>query len=165
MHDHPHGRSCDHSAHPPRYPVFSAFMRVLHTHRNFIGAALGDLGSNPGQSMCMREIAHNEGISQAELAKLLGIKPPTVSVMLQKLERAGLVERRADEHDQRYMRLYLTDDGRARHENIHDRIGTMVGRVIDPMSEDDRRELERLLTLLNDNMLAAIEDETRKERD
>ena len=56
-------------------------------------------------------LAQNNGISQLELARLVGIKPPTVSVSLQKMESDGFVTRKTDPDDQRRTIVYLTEKG------------------------------------------------------
>lgn len=165
MHDFVHDHKCDQANHPTSYRVFGAFMRTMHAHRSLMSGALGDMGSHPGQSFCMREIAHHEGITQKELAEILQVTPPTVSVMLQKLEKAGLIERRADERDQRFMRLYVTEAGKEHHVKAHERIGRAIAMAISPMSEADQLELERLLTQLHDNMIAAMEADNGKDDD
>ena len=53
-----------------------------------------------------------EGLQQAKLAKLLDIQPITLTRLVDKLCRSGLVERRADEKDRRANRLYLTPTAR-----------------------------------------------------
>ena len=52
------------------------------------------------------------GLSQAALAVRLGVEPPTITRMLQRLERSGLVERRADPHDARVLRVHPTPRSR-----------------------------------------------------
>nr|WP_283243662.1 MarR family transcriptional regulator [Feifania hominis] len=70
------------------------------------------LGIHPGQVPLFQALAAHDGQSQRELADSLCIKQSTMTVMIQRLERSGFVERRADEHDQRVSRVYLTDAGR-----------------------------------------------------
>ena len=50
------------------------------------------------------------GTAQKELAELLQITPAAISTAIRELENMGLVERKADEHDARLMRLYLSDE-------------------------------------------------------
>lgn len=54
-------------------------------------------------------LARNEGITQARLADLLEVEPITVCRMVDRMEEAGWVERRADPADRRVRRLYMTD--------------------------------------------------------
>lgn len=51
--------------------------------------------------------------SQRELADYMHFTPPTVTVMLTKLEQKGLVIRTQDDQDQRVTHISLTDEGEA----------------------------------------------------
>ncbi len=104
----PHGHG-DLSDRPLPWRVFGALHRAMHGHRQLMARKLAERDVPPGQALCMRAVSHHDGITQRDLAEMLGLSRPTVTVMLQKLERAGLIERRADEADQRYTRIYLTD--------------------------------------------------------
>jgi DNA-binding MarR family transcriptional regulator len=53
------------------------------------------------------------GISQARLAMLLDMEPITVSRHVDRMEAAGLVERRPDPEDRRVRLLQVTEKGRA----------------------------------------------------
>jgi DNA-binding MarR family transcriptional regulator len=52
-------------------------------------------------------------LSTTGLSRLLSTTPPTVSSVLNTLERRGLLERRAVAHDRRAVSIALTDAGRA----------------------------------------------------
>ena len=54
----------------------------------------------------------HDGRKQAEIAKGLCVKPASLTVMLQRMEQAGLVNRKSDEQDQRVQRVYITELGR-----------------------------------------------------
>ena len=73
------------------------------------------------------------------------------------MEKNGLVERRVDEHDQRFTRIYLTPAGWAMHDQVHGIFDEMDDAGLGTMSEKDRNELARLLGELNANLQAAIE--------
>ncbi|BAN48374.1 MarR family winged helix-turn-helix transcriptional regulator [Metapseudomonas resinovorans] len=60
-----------------------------------------------GQARALAHVARNEGCRQVELAEQLEVKPITLARLLDQLEQAGLVERRADPDDRRAYRLYL----------------------------------------------------------
>ena len=53
------------------------------------------------------------GITQGELARLLGLEKSTVSRLAAGLEEKGWIQRGRDEGNQRFVRLYLTSDGSA----------------------------------------------------
>src|SRR5690606_33080780 len=92
-------------------------MRMMsHISRHFLHRAHGEIqeyGLYPGQPSLLFSLAKREGQSQKELAEELEIKPATLTVMLNRMEKNGLVRRAPDEQDQRVSRIYLTDEGRA----------------------------------------------------
>src|SRR5262249_61210840 len=65
-----------------------------------------------GQEMLLLQLWLEEGIPQSQLAACMGVEPPTATKMLQRMEHAGLVERRPDPEDARVSRVYLTERGR-----------------------------------------------------
>jgi DNA-binding MarR family transcriptional regulator len=111
---------------------------------------------HPAQALCLRELAHRDGISQSELAERLNVTRPTVTVMVQKMEQAGLLERRVDQTDQRFTRIYLTEEGKRMHMDARRRIEEVLTRTIEPLPEKDQVELERLLNSLASNVEAAL---------
>jgi DNA-binding MarR family transcriptional regulator len=77
--------------------------------------------------------------------------------MLQGMEKAGLIERRADEADQRLTRVFLTGAGRAAEKQMGVAAAEYVNATIATLPEDDRRELARLLDELGACITAASE--------
>lgn len=156
MHEHVCSARADDPSQPQPQRLMRAFHRVLHSNRQLMLRRLGDHGSHPGQAMCLRELSRNDGITQRDLAELLDVARPTVTVMLQKMEKAGLIERRADATDQRFTRIFLTEEGRRLHAEMHRMFEEISAEVIGSMAEEDVAELVRLLDLVNDNIQAAL---------
>jgi DNA-binding MarR family transcriptional regulator len=136
--------------------VYEAFMRVLAAHRQLMFRVLAEENAHPGQALCLRMLAERDGASQRELACALHLSAPTVTAMLQRMEKAGTIERRPDATDQRVTRVHLTAVGRARERDLRVILGGTIGRVLDPIPESDRRELERLLGVMADRALGAL---------
>jgi len=76
--------------------------------RNFDRRAQ-QIGLSRAQWQVLAWLKRNEGISQAALADLLEMSPMTLVRLIDKLEAAGLVERRPRPGDRRSYRLYLAD--------------------------------------------------------
>ncbi len=87
--------------------VFDASFKQMsqRKHHNHV---FKDLSIN--QLHMLNMIYHNPGTAQKELAELLQITPAAVSTAIREMESMGLVERKADEHDARLMRLYLSEE-------------------------------------------------------
>ena len=78
---------------PPEHKdsFLSMFMRI---DRRFMGKCFGqmqELGIYPGQIPVLGLLAYKDGLSQREIAEKLRIKPPTVNVTVQRLEKAGFL--------------------------------------------------------------------------
>lgn len=157
---HGHGSSCalpdPEGVDPLSFRVFSAYMRSLHLHRQLMGRLVAGQDSHPGQVFCLRMLATNDGITQRDLAEAMQLSRPAITTMLQRMQKAGLIVRRPDETDQRLMRAYLTDEGRALEAQMRATFATYISAAFDSMTVKDRQELERLLGIVAENTAAAI---------
>jgi len=136
---------------------FRAFIRLGHSHRQLITTLMGEAGGHPAQAGCLRVLSAQDGISQRGLARMLFLAPPSVTTMLQRMEKAGIVERRPDPADQRLTRVFLTDAGRALSEQVHARFTTYLTRMFDGFEPAELAEIERLLGRMADNITKAVE--------
>lgn len=136
--------------------VFRAFLNALRLHRQLMIATLAEHDSHPGQAICLRFLSANDGITQRDLADALHLARPTVSKMLQAMEKAGAIERRPDEHDQRLTRVCLTAAGHELETELRTVSAAYINKTMGTLPERDRRELGRLLEALNGSISAAI---------
>jgi len=65
------------------------------------------------QWRALKTIRRHEGLSQAELADFLDMQPIPVGRVVDRLEKTGYIERRADPGDRRRWRLHLTAQAHA----------------------------------------------------
>ena len=70
------------------------------------------LGLTRAQWQVLAYLQRHEGINQSGLAELLELEPITIARLLDRMEEAELVERRADPADRRARRLFLTERAR-----------------------------------------------------
>ncbi len=136
--------------------AFRAFLNAMRLHRQLMMKTLTARGANPGQAFCLRLLAAHEGISQRDLAEMLHLARPTVTRMLQAIEKSGMVERRPDAADQRLTRVYLTAAGRDRERAVGAVASDYVDQTIGSLPEADRRELTRLLGELAESFSRAL---------
>lgn len=81
---------------------------VTRLLRRRFDAQARSIGVSRAQWQVLIALARSEGINQAGLAERLDVETITVGRMVDRLEEAGLVERRADPADRRAWRLFLT---------------------------------------------------------
>jgi DNA-binding MarR family transcriptional regulator len=139
------------------YDVFRALMDTVKLNGRLLMKTMAGHGGHPGQAGCLWALGTREGISQRELAEMVHLAPPTVTAMLQKMEKAGLIERTDDVEDQRITRIRLTETGRSLDHDLRAAHGQYIAATIGSMSEHDRRELVRLLGLLSGNIKTALD--------
>lgn len=139
--------------------VFRALLRASRLHRQLLLRSAAAVGAHPGQAMILRILGTRDRLSQRELADLLLLGKPTVTTMLQRLERAGLVEREPDPDDQRVTRVRLTAEGRRLDARLRDAVVAAMARVLDPLEPADREALVRLLDLVSDRTAAVLEQD------
>ena len=77
------------------------------------------------------------GLTQKELALLVGVDGSSLVRVLDILERDGLIERRRDEHDGRARRLYLTVEGTRRVAEIRQSLIASEEAMLIDMSDSD----------------------------
>ena len=83
-------------------------------------------------------------------AEKLHIKPPTVNVTVQRLEKAGFLYREADEKDQRISRIYMTEKGKQAKESGMKKVQDNEKILLDGFSEEDLCLLRRFRAQLVD---------------
>jgi DNA-binding MarR family transcriptional regulator len=93
------------------------------------------LGVTARQATLLWLVKRSPGLSLAELAAEEGISPPALSGHVDRLERAGLIERLRSNEDRRRVGLRLTDDGQRLLRRVRARRTTWLAehlRALDP---------------------------------
>ncbi|MDQ3911651.1 MAG: MarR family transcriptional regulator [Actinomycetota bacterium] len=126
--------------------------RVCKAHRGSVGAALAEVGLHVGQEMVLLHLWQRDELSPSELAERLGVEPPTVTNMLNRMERAGLLKRYRDREDARCARAYLTEKGWELREPVESRWEAVEDRAFAGISARERALLRRLLKRIHDNL-------------
>lgn len=125
--------------------VFARMGRLVQAMERELGGRLAAVGLTPGLFDLVLRVAEEEGLTQRELAARLFHSPPNVSVLVAKLEAAGLVERRPAG---RAFRLFLTPKGRALHDAVAPAHAALMAARLAALAPAERAELRRLLRKL-----------------
>ena len=119
---------------------------------------LVDVGVYRGQPQLVFILSKESGLIQTDLAARLQIKPATLTVMLRRMEKAGLVFRRHDKQDQRISRTFITEKGRNTFkmaENVMKEIDTEMYKGFEA---EERKRLKEYLSRIRDNLITAGEN-------
>ena len=111
------------------------------------------LGATKAQWRVLARLSRaGDGVRQIELAEALDVEPITLCRMIDRLEEAGLVERRRDEADRRAWRLYLTENAAPVLAKLEAMGIAFNADMVEGVSEADREAARRVLARIRHNL-------------
>lgn len=113
-----------------------------------------ETGMTRAQWQVLGKVARAEGINQASLADLLDIEPITVCRMIDRLEGAGLVERRPDPADRRARLIYMTEAARPGLERMRAVADEVFAEMLAGFTPEEAATLLALLGRVQANLAA-----------
>ncbi|MFC1974838.1 MarR family winged helix-turn-helix transcriptional regulator [Chloroflexota bacterium] len=99
----------------------------------------------------LNRLWEKDGISQIELAEKTYKNKPTITRMIDVLERKGFVLRESDKYDRRMFKIYLTKEGRALEEKLVPIAKQVLERGGRNLSREDIDYLKKILNTVFDN--------------
>jgi DNA-binding MarR family transcriptional regulator len=116
------------------------------------------------QWRALKVTSRHEGLSQSELAEHLDMEAIPVGRVIDRLEKTGFVERRADPADRRRWRLYLTPKAYAVVGDMDVIAGELRDDALRGIERDDLDTLMGVLNQIKGNLatLDASQDDERK---
>jgi MarR family transcriptional regulator for hemolysin len=90
--------------------------------------------------------------NQIALADMLDVEPITLGRMVDRLQDAGLVERRADPTDRRAWRLYLTAKGEAKIKDLQPTAHALFVDALHGLDAQKQAELKDMLNIIRANL-------------
>jgi len=105
----------------------------------------GGRGFGRGRERLLTYIKKNPGISQGELAKLVEIRPQSLSEIVNKLVVDGYVEKKTNENDRRITQLFLTPAGNNRADEFRCFRAELASKALSSLSEEEQKQLITLL--------------------
>ena len=106
-------------------------------------AKLGKLSAPQLRTICV--IGRNENIRMKDIADRMELTTGTVTVMIDRLQQMGLVERRRNESDRRSYKILLSEKGRRYFDEHRKRQRELVRKLANKLSDADRETAERVL--------------------
>lgn len=143
---------CDDSA-DPTVATFRRLLRTTLSMKRALGALFAEAGLTGAQFHTLVRIP-DEGIPLTRLAARSWADPGNASGVVDRLERDGLVERRAAPHDRRVVLVHATPAGRALVSRLWPEYVSGIHRIMEPLNAEEQAHLNELL-----ERLAGREDE------
>lgn len=135
--------------------VWRRLLRVQSRLDVAVNDRLRSVGLSAAQAQILTMLADREGMTQKEIGARLYVTKGNVSGLIDRLERAGFVERRARAGDKRAHALYLTETGRARAAHAIAAERTFIRDTLGLLPEDSLLEIDRILVELRERVRKA----------
>ena len=117
--------------------------------RDEFSARLAEYGCTISTWAVVSQVHHNPGLSQAQLAALIGIEGPTLARHLDRLCLEGLVSRVRDDQDRRIVRVALTPKGEQRWEELKDVRTRFDDQLTRELTDEQMRALDAAIEAMH----------------
>lgn len=126
----------------------SGFREALRQSVYFVRRLDADGNLSAAQLSTLKMLL-GDGVRVGEIARNLGVRVPSATEQIIKLERAGLARREPDPADSRAVRVMLTPEGRAAVESANQRRNAVMADILASLTERDREALAAALPVID----------------
>ena len=126
--------------------------QAARSMRTVLSRTLLESGLYAGQDGVMLALAETDGMTAGALAGHLGVKAPTMTRTIGRMEAQGFLERKADAGDARLTKVYLTANGRERLQAIEAAADLSEATALKGMTDKQIRTLAKLLKVVDANL-------------
>lgn len=113
-------------------------------------------GISPAQWGVLRALARlekkQESVSLSDLSRHLLVQPPSVTGVIDRMERLGLIRRSVDPNDRRSRLVCLTKSGRQLLTIARKEAPSKLASLLEPLSKAEQKQLQRLLKKLTTHL-------------
>ncbi|KQO03723.1 MULTISPECIES: MarR family winged helix-turn-helix transcriptional regulator [unclassified Arthrobacter] len=128
--------------------VLAQSFRTTLRHAVYLSRSMDGDGELTTMQMSTLSMAAEEPLRVSRIAANLGIRVPSATEQIIKLEQAGLVSRTPDPTDSRAVLVQLTETGRSAWEDAGRRRNERVAALLAHLDDDDRATLAAALPVI-----------------
>lgn len=115
-------------------------------------------GVTAGQWRFLRVLWREDGLTQRELSRRVGMREPTTVTALKSLEKSGFVRRRQSDEDRRKVHVYLTPRARKLQATLAPCVAEVNGIALQGLSPEEVVTLRRLLQHVGRNLAPEVDE-------
>ena len=105
-----------------------------------------------GQPKIMYYLYSHEGCQQKDIAEYCYVESATLSSVLSKMEKRGLIERKRLAEDKRAYAIYIKDEARPIFEAVNQTFDEVLKTAFDGFTEEEADEFRRYLNRVENNL-------------
>ena len=143
---------------------FNALLfQIMRLYYIRVHALMSELGLSRGQPPILRLLWQQDGRNQREIGDMLHLRPATISVILQRMEKAGLLKRQTDPDDLRVSRAYLTKKGREIQSAVEQTLTVLETECCRGFTREEKVLFSQFLVRVKNNLLQANDGPTSRQ--
>ena len=132
---------------------------TAHAYQQRLNARLAPYGITFRQFQVLAWLVYEGPLSPAVLAEKLAVEPPTLTGILDRMEREGWVHRGAHPEDGRSKMVSIAANARAVWSQIVDCLNEMRAEATRDLSQDEVQSLMRLLAAVHTNLITVVAEQ------
>ena len=132
--------------------------KIAHMSYSMMFQEAKNLGIHPGQVPICGYLYHHDGCRQKEIGEALRIRPSTVSVSIERMEKNGLIVRKRDAMHPRIVKVYVTEKLRGCYRTFGEILEKNEKAIIHGFTEEEKEQLKGYLNRIFSN----LEQESKK---
>jgi DNA-binding MarR family transcriptional regulator len=136
--------------------TMSRLQSAARLSRTALAARLLDHGFYAGQDQIMLSLSQEDGQTPGQLAGRLGVRPPTITKTINRLQVQGFLDKRASETDARQAHIFLTDNGRDAMRAIEKSVRKTEKQALKGLDKKEQKALSKLLSRIEANLSDSI---------
>ena len=129
---------------------------VSRLRRIVVDRSLKPLGITRSQWWVLAFLSRRDGMTQTALAADLDLTKVAIGGLIDRMETAGFVERRADERDARARRVFLTKAGQKLVSTIRENVDIVETEILTAVSEIELDQAAAVLLQIKEQLIEMI---------
>ncbi|MEO9613522.1 MAG: MarR family transcriptional regulator [Nitratireductor sp.] len=120
--------------------------------RTALAARLLDHGFYAGQDQIMLALAREDGQTPGQLASRLGVRPPTITKTINRLQAQDFLSKRPSDSDARQANVFLTEAGRDAIKAIEKAVRKTQKMALKGLDKKEQKAFLKMLARIEDNL-------------
>ncbi|MCX7303095.1 MAG: MarR family transcriptional regulator [Hyphomicrobiales bacterium] len=146
-----------------KWATMSRLHSAARLSRTALAARLLAHGFYAGQDQIMLALSNDDGQTPGQLAARLGVRPPTITKTINRLQAQGFLEKKASDQDARQAHISLTELGRETIKSIERSVRKTEKQALRGLDKKEQKTLAKLLSRIEANLtngdLAELDDD------
>ena len=130
--------------------ILLALRRIMRSMDIASRRLISEHGLTTPQLICLQNLQEHGPLTTGSLAQAVSLSPATVTGILDRMERRGLVTRERRPEDKRRVLIAITAAGQVAADAAPSYLAQHLNQTLERLPADDRMEIQRAILLLAD---------------